>query len=111
MSALHIMAVAGLKFRGQALLFAAVTVGNPKHREYPRSTEHFNERWRSFIEEIQREAQTAYRSCIIFEKHKENFAQYIFKSSTYCINATRHHPGVPYAYLDLESLKHKVILD
>lgn len=110
-SALHIMAVLGLKFRGQALLFAAVTVGNPKHREYPRSTEHFNARWRSFIEEIQREAPTAYRNCIIFEEHKENLAQYTLKSSTYCINVTRHHPVVPYAYLDRERLKHKAILD
>ena len=109
-SALHIMAVLGLKFRGQALLFAAVTVRNPKHRKYPRS-HNFEPQWRGFIEEIQLEAPTVYRNDIIFEEHNETLQQYSLKSSTYCINVTRHHPIVPYAYLVRESLKHKVILD
>ena len=110
-SALHIMAVVGLKFRGQALLFAAVTAGNPKHRNYPRSDELFDEAWRSFVEEIQREVPTAYQNYIVLEEHKENLVQHSLNSSIYCLNATRHHPIVPYAYLARESLKHKVILD
>ena len=71
----------------------------------------FDEAWRSFVEEIQREVPTAYQNYIVLEEYKENLVQHSLKSSTYCINATRHHPIVPYAYLARESLKHKVILD
>ena len=51
-SALCIMSLLELKFRGQALLFAAVMAENPEHRQYPRSVEHFDAIWRTFITEI-----------------------------------------------------------
>ena len=35
------MIAVDVKFGGQALLFSSVTAGNPKHREYDRSTNNF----------------------------------------------------------------------
>ena len=100
LSALRIMSVLELKFRGQALLFAAVTVKNPKHREYPRSAKHFDAIWRIYIKEIQHDAPTPYQNHSIFKEFKENPTQYTLTSSTYCMNVTRHLPIVPYAHFD-----------
>lgn len=97
-SALHIMSLLELKFRGQALLFTPVTAENPKHREYPRSMKHFDAIWRTFIEEIQHEAPTVYQNHSIFKEYKEKLSGYTLTSSTYCMEVTRHLPIVPYAH-------------
>ncbi|KAJ7381414.1 hypothetical protein OS493_001549 [Desmophyllum pertusum] len=97
-SELHIMSVLELKFRGQALLFVPVTVENPKHRDYPRSIEHFDAKWRTFIEQIQQEAPTVYKNQAIFKQFKEGLMLYTLNSSTYCMKVTRHLPIMPYAH-------------
>ncbi|KAL9964909.1 hypothetical protein ACROYT_G028622 [Oculina patagonica] len=101
-SALHIMSVLELKFRGQALLFAPVTVENPKHRRYPRETEHFNEIWRTFIEQIQLEAPTVFKNQALFKQFKEGLTLYTLNSSTYCMKVIRHLAIVPYAHFHRE---------
>lgn len=101
-SELHIMSVLELKFRGQALLFAPVTVENPKHRDYPRATKHFDEIWRTFIEQIQLDAPEAFKTQAIFEEFKEGLRLYTLNSTTYCMKAIRHLPIVPYAHFNRE---------
>ena len=103
MSALRIFPLVELKFRGQALLFAAVTAKNPKHRQYPRDAKQFDDMWRIFVEEIQQQAPAAYKNRTIFKALKEQLARYTLFSSTYCLKVSRHLPIVPYAHFDRET--------
>ena len=101
MSTFHSFLAVELKFRGQALLFAPVTVKNPAHREYPRYwPKDMNEIWRTFLEKIQRGAPKAYQNHSIFEDFKKNLHTHDFNSSTYCMQVTRHLRIVPYAHLN-----------
>ena len=103
-SALRIMSLLELKLRGHALLFAAVTDENPKHRQYPRSMEHFDAIWRTLITEIQQQAPAVYKSHAIFRDFKEQLTAYTLSSSIYCMKVARHLPIVPYAHFDRETL-------
>ena len=89
-----------LKFRGQALMFVAVTSGNPTHRSYPRSLENVNTYWREYIETIQQEAPLIYKNRSIFEDFKENLNDYVSNTLTYCMAVTRHKPIIPYAHFN-----------
>ena len=89
-----------LKFRGQALMFVALTAGNPTHRSYPKSDKNVNTYWREYIQTIQQEAPSVYKSCSIFEDFKENLDDYVINTLTYCMNVTRHKHIVPYAHLN-----------
>ena len=68
MSALQIIAVLEVKFRGQALLFAPVTAHNPKHRDYPRQTSNIDAICRTIIEQLQQKTPTVYKNQSIFEQ-------------------------------------------
>ena len=103
MSALYIYPLHEVKFRGQALLFAAVTAANPKHRPYPRSMKRFDAIWRKSTEEIQQQAPAVYKNRTIFKELKEQLTRYASLSPTYCMKVTRHLPIVPYAHFDRET--------
>ena len=94
-----IMAVE-VKFGGQALLFSPVTAGNPKHREYDKSETNMTEILRGFIARIKQEAPLMLRNHVIFEMLHAGPESYLdTKSPSFCANATRHQPIVPYRHL------------
>ena len=89
-----------VKFGGQALLFSPVTAGNPKHREYDRSTKYFKAVLREFIARINQEAPPTLRNHVIFEMLHANTDGYLWKKSrSFCANVTRHQPIIPYRHL------------
>jgi len=89
-----------VKFGGQALLFSPVTAGNPKHREYDRSTQNFKAILREFIARIKQEAPSMLRNHVIFEMLQANTDRYLWKKSrSFCVNVTRHQPIIPYRHL------------
>ena len=89
-----------VKFGGQALLFAPVTAGNPKHREYDRSTNNFWAIVRKFIARIKQEAPPTLRNHVIFEMLRKNPRHYFdSESRSFCVNVTRHQPIFPYRHL------------
>jgi len=89
-----------VKFGGQALLFSPVTAGNPKHREYDRSTNDFKATLREFVARIKQEAPPMLRNHTIFEMLQANPDRYLWKKSpSFCVNVTRHQPVIPYRHL------------
>ena len=89
-----------VKFGGQAFLFAPVTAGNPKHREYDRSVHNFWEIVREFIARIKEEAPPTLRSHVIFEMLLADPRRYLISESrSFCVNVTQHQPIVPYMHL------------
>ena len=105
----HIMSAVELKFRGQAMMFVPVRVINPKHRSYPKGIvpKKMAKYWRGFIEKIREKSPPVYKNCTIWEEFKENLGVHMDSSSTYCMNATRHIPIVPYAHFERETLRLK----
>ena len=87
-----------IKFGGQALLFAPVTAGNPKHRKYDRSTTNITAISREFIARIKQEAPPILRNHVIFDMLHANPRPYLNKGS-FCVNVTRHQPIVPFRHL------------
>ena len=102
-SQIYMFSAVELIFRGQALMFAPVTAGNPKHRPYPRSLEDENTRWRDYIDTIRQEAPLIYRNQTLFEDFRQNLEGYINNSTTYCKNVTRHQHIKPYAHFDFQT--------
>ncbi|XP_078371086.1 uncharacterized protein LOC144654730 [Oculina patagonica] len=89
-----------VKFGGQALLFAPVTAGNPKHREYDRSKTNLTAISREFVERIKQEAPSKLRNHVIFEKLHDSPRVYLDrKSRSFCVNVTRRQPIIPYRHL------------
>ena len=89
-----------VKFGGQALLFAPVTAGNPKHREYDRSANNFWTIVREFIARIKQEAPPTLRNHVIFDMLQADPRVYLDrKSRSFCANVTRHQPIIPYRHL------------
>ena len=89
-----------VKFGGQALLFAPVTAGNPKHRKYDRSAKNLTAISREFIARIKQEAPSILRNHVIFARLHANPSQYLDKSSpSFCVNVTRQQPIVPFRHL------------
>ena len=89
-----------VKFGGQALLFAPVTAGNPKHRKYDRSTTNITAISREFIARIKQEAPPILRNHVIFNLLHANPKPYLSKGSlSFCVNVTRHQPIVPFRHL------------
>ena len=89
-----------VKFGGQVLLFSPVTAGNPKHREYDRSTNHFWAIVRKFIARIKQDAPPTLRNHVIFEMLRKNPRRYLdSESRSFCANVTRHQPIFPYRHL------------
>ncbi|KAL9950945.1 hypothetical protein ACROYT_G043520 [Oculina patagonica] len=102
-SQLHVICSVELKFRGQALLFVPITVYNGQHRDYPRMQENYDAQVHAFVEEIQNRAPIAYRNRTLFEELKNTSSkEYYLKTTTYCMNTTRH-PIVPYSHFERES--------
>ena len=102
-SQIYMFSAVELIFRGQALMFAPVTAGNPKHRPYPRSLEDENTRWRDYIDTIRQEAPLIYRNQTLFEDFRQNLEGYVNNSTTYCMNVTRHQHIKPYAHFDFQT--------
>ena len=98
----RVMSAVELKFRGQGLLFAPVTVCNKKHRSYPRNAERgvINQIWRKFIEEIQLSAPTIYQNQSLFKTFKQGLWGYVNNSRTYCMDVIPHQPIVPFAHFN-----------
>ncbi|XP_078371478.1 uncharacterized protein LOC144655138 [Oculina patagonica] len=90
-----------IKFGGQALMFAPVTADNPKHRkEYDRSLTNLTEMMREFIERIKREAPLKLRNHVLFKMLHKNPDFYLQRQSrSFCLNATRHEPIIPFRHL------------
>ena len=89
-----------VKFGGQALLFAPVTAGNPKHRKYNRAKTNVTAISREFIERIRQEAPPKLRNHVIFKKLHENPKLYLnIQSRSFCVNVTRHQTIIPYRHL------------
>ena len=89
-----------VKFGGQALLFAPVTAGNPKHREYDRSEINITAISREFIARIKQEAPPMLRNHVIFKMLHATPKLYLeTKSPSFCANVTRHQPIIPYRHL------------
>ena len=96
----HTMIVVEVKFSGQALLFAAVSVKNTKHRGHIMSRDNFTEIQREFIENMKQEAPPKLRNHVLFDEMYESPQPYILrKSQSYCANVTRHQPIIPYRHL------------
>ena len=94
----YVAAVVELKFRGQALLFFPVTVGNPLHRKYPRSLVGTKEAWQEFIANVEREIPTQHANNTLIQEYKKDPFRYVQTSRTYCMNVTRRQPIVPFAH-------------
>ncbi|XP_078371278.1 uncharacterized protein LOC144654913 [Oculina patagonica] len=90
-----------IKFGGQALLFAPITADNPKHRkEYDRSLTNLTAMMREFIERIEREAPLKLRNHVIFKMLHKNPDFYLQRQSrSFCLDATRHEPIIPFRHL------------
>ena len=90
---------AEVMFRGQVLENIALTVRNPKHRDYPRGLEKMDEIRPSYIEEIRKKTPRAYQNCSLFETLKSsNFLPYLKSTDTYCLNRTHRYPIVPFSH-------------
>ena len=100
----RLMSAVELKFRGQGLLFAPVTVCNKKHRPYPKKINgrrvSRNKIWRKFIEEIQQTAPTIYHNQTLFKSFKQGLWGYVENSPTYCMEVIPHQPIVPFAHFN-----------
>lgn len=94
----YVASVVELKFRGQALLFFPVTVGNPLHRNYPRSLAGTKKSWQAFIAGVEMEIPTQYANNSFIQEYKRDPPQYTRTSRTYCMNVTRRQPIVPFAH-------------
>lgn len=96
---IHVVATVEVKFPGQALLYAAVTAGNPKHRGYERTTRYLTNMSREFIEEIRQQAPPELRNHVLFKELHKSPRGYLEHSHTFCLNVTRQQPIIPYRYL------------
>lgn len=103
----HIMSAVELTFRGQAMMFAPVDISNIKHRGYPKtaSPDKMAKYWREFIGKIQEKAPLVYRNRSLWNEFKEGLGKHMDSSSTYCMNATRHLPIIPFAHFDRKASK------
>ena len=103
----HIMSAVELAFRGQAMMLVPVGISNIKHRVYPRraSVGEMAKYWLEFIEKIQEKAPLVYRNHSLWNKFKEGLGKHMDSSSTYCMNATRHLPIIPFAHFDRKTSK------
>ena len=103
----HIMSAVELTFRGQAMMLVPVGISNIKHRVYPRraSVGEMAKYWLEFIEKIQEKAPLVYRNHSLWNKFKEGLGKHMGTSSTYCMNATRHLPIIPFAHFDRKTSK------
>lgn len=99
----YVSSVVELKFRGQALMFFPVGVGNLLHRPYPQSFDGTYKFWRKFIEDVQKEAPAQYKDHDLFRTFGEFPGAYIRKSLTYCMKITRHQEIVPFAHFAVDS--------
>ena len=96
----NIMIAVEVKFGGQALLFAPVTAGNPKHRKYDRSATNMTAILREFIARIKQEAPPILRNHVILDMLNANPYRYLETGSpSFCVNVTRHQPIVPFRHL------------
>ena len=96
----HTMIVVEVKFSGQALLCAAVTADNTEHRGHIMSRVNFSEISREFVENIKQEAPPKLRNHVLFKKIYKSPKTYLTDQSwSYCANATRHQPIIPYRHL------------
>ena len=87
-------------FGGQALLFAPVTAGNPKHRKYDRSTTNMTAISREFIARIKQEAPPILRNHVVFDMLQAAPRLFLNRGSpSFCVNVTRHQPIVPFRHL------------
>ena len=98
----YVSSVVELKFRGQALMFFPVGVGNLLHRPYPQSFNGTEEAWRTFIEAVQKEAPAQYKDHALFRTFGEFPRAYIRQSFTYCMKITRHQEIAPFAHFALD---------
>lgn len=96
----HIMSAVELKFPGQAMMFIPVTVVNVGHGKYPKGTAGIENYWRQFIDKIREEAPLVYRNHPTWEDFKKNLGSYMDRSTSHCMNATRHLPIVPFAHFE-----------
>lgn len=103
----HIMSAVELTFRGQAMMLVLVGISNIKHRVYPRraSAGEMAKYWLEFIGKIQEKAPLVYRNHSLWNKFKEGLGKHMDSSSTYCMNATRHLPIIPFAHFDRKTSK------
>ena len=103
----HIMSAVELTFRGQAMMLVPVGISNIKHRVYPKraSVGEMAKYWLEFIEKIQEKAPLVYRNHSLWNKFKEGLGKHMGTSSTYCMNATRHLPIIPFAHFDRKTSK------
>ena len=103
----HIMSAVELTFRGQAMMLVPVGISNIKHRVYPRraSVGEMAKYWLEFIEKIQEKAPLVYRNRSLWNEFKEGLRKHMDSSSTYCMNATRHLPIIPFAHFDRKTSK------
>ena len=99
----YIWSAVELIFRGQALMFVAVTAGNPTHRSYPKSLVDISTYWRDYIDTIREEAPLVYRDQPLFEDFRQNLENYVITSSTYCMTVIRHQPIKPYSHFDSQT--------
>lgn len=103
----HIMSAVELTFRGQAMMLVPVGISNIKHRVYPRKATvgQMAKYWREFIEKIQEKAPLVYRNRSLWNEFKEGLGKHMHSSSTYCMNATRHLPIIPFAHFNRKTSK------
>ena len=103
----HIMSAVELTFRGQAMMLVPVGISNIKHRVYPRKAivGMMAKYWREFIEKIQEKAPLVYRNRSLWNEFKEGLGKHMHSSSTYCMNATRHLPIIPFAHFNRKTSK------
>ena len=94
----YVASAVELKFRGQALMFFPVTVGNLLHRPYPKSRDGTDKAWQGFIEAIQNKTPTEYKHHALFKTFLSNPRTYVIRSPTYCMKITRHQDITPFAH-------------
>ena len=94
----YVASVVELKFRGQALMFFPVAVGNLLHRPYPQSFDGTTKAWRGFIKAIQKKTLTQYKNHSLFKEFRASPRAYIKRSRTYCMKITRHQDITPFAH-------------
>ncbi|KAL9965116.1 hypothetical protein ACROYT_G028870 [Oculina patagonica] len=96
----HTMLVVEVKFSGQALLFAAVTARNSKHRGHTTPKTNYTEISREFVTKIKQEAPPKIRNHELFDKLYNSPKPYLtHQSRSYCANVTRNQPIIPYRHL------------
>lgn len=98
----YVSSVVELKFRGQALMFFPVGVGNLLHRPYPQSFDGTEKTWRKFIGDVQKEAPAQYKDHDLFRTFGKFPRAYIRKSLTYCMKITRHQEIAPFAHFAVD---------